>query len=63
MSGIKREAMCLLSCYTGVPAERKVYTFGFKSIYLFSERYIPIVANLYTFWGAGSVPLNRCCEA
>lgn len=63
MSGIKREAMCLPSGYTAVPAERKVYTFGFKSIYLFSERYIPIVVNLYTFWGAGSVPLNRCCEA
>lgn len=63
MSGIKREAMCLPSGYTAVPAERKVYTLGFKSIYLFSERYIPIVANLYTFWGAGSVPLNRCCEA
>lgn len=63
MSGIKREAMRLPSGYTAHPAERKVYTFGFKSIYLFSERYIPIVANLYTFFGAGSVPLNRCGEA
>lgn len=49
MSGSKREAMRLLSRYTGVPAERKVYTFGFKSIYLFSkgiylslQTYIPL---------------------
>lgn len=42
MSGIKREAMRLLSCYTGVPAERKVYTFSLKGIYLSLQTYIPL---------------------